>query len=211
MSLSKTQKVLFSVAAVGGAAGLAGLGTFAAFTDTDSGTQQISSGTIDVNLGTNAADNRLAVVATGLVPGDSVQRRVKLTNAGSEDLAALTLTTTPTTSSLLNTDTAQGLQTKIEKCAGALGWREQGTGPYIYTCDQLSAGDDQGQRTTVLARRPIVGSALALSNISVLTHGQTDDMVVTADLPSTAPNTMQGLSSVIQYSFDATQRAGTNR
>jgi spore coat-associated protein N len=210
VSLSKTQKLLFSVAAVGGAAGLAGLGTFAAFTDTDSGTQQISSGTIDVNLGTNA-DNRLAVVATGLVPGDTIQRRVKLTNAGSEDLAALTLTTTQTTSSLLNTDTAQGLQTKIEKCAGALGWREQGTGPYSYTCDQLIAGDDQGQRTIVLARRPIVGSALALSNISVLTHGQTDDMVVTADLPATAPNTMQGLSSVIQYSFDATQRAGTNR
>ena len=210
MSLSKTQKMLFSVAAVGGAAGLAGLGTFAAFTDTDSGTQQISSGTIDVNLGTDA-DNRLAVVANGLVPGDTVQRRVKLTNAGSEDLASLTLTTTATTSSLLNTDTTQGLQTKIEKCAGNLGWREQGSGPYFYTCDQAAAGDNLGTRTTVLARRPIVGSALALSNISVLTHGQTDDMVVTADLPATAPNTMQGLSSVIQYSFDATQRSGTNR
>jgi predicted ribosomally synthesized peptide with SipW-like signal peptide len=43
VSLSKTQKVLFSVAAVGGAAGLAGLGTFAAFTDTDSGTQEMRS------------------------------------------------------------------------------------------------------------------------------------------------------------------------
>lgn len=210
MNLTRTQKVLFSVAAVGGAAGLAGLGTFAAFTDTDSGTQEIRSGTINVNLGTNE-DNRLAVVANGLVPGDTVQRRVTLTNAGSENLASLTLTTTATTSSLLNTDTTQGLHTKIEKCAGALGWREQGTGPYSYTCDQSVAGDNQGLRTTVLARRPILGSALPLSNLSVLTAGTTDDMVVTADLPTTAPNTMQGLSSVIQYSFDATQRSGTNR
>lgn len=209
MSLSKTQKVLSSVATVGGAAGRAGLGTFAAFTDTDSGTQQMSSGAIDVNLGTGAG-NRLAVVPNALVPGDTVQRRVKLTNAGSEDLASLTLTTA-TTSSLLSTDTTQGLQTKIEKCAGAIGWREHGTGPYSYTCDQASKGDNLRPRTTVLARRPIVGSALALSNISVLTHGQTDDMVVTADLPATAPNTMQGLSSVIQYSLDVTQRSGTNR
>ena len=44
MSPSTTQKVLFSVAAVGGAAGLAGLGTYAAFTGTGSGTQEIRSG-----------------------------------------------------------------------------------------------------------------------------------------------------------------------
>lgn len=210
MSLSTTQKVLFSVAAVGGAAGLAGLGTFAAFTDTDTGTQQISAGTVNVNLGTGA-DNRLSVVADGMVPGDSIQRRVTLTNGGSEDLASLTLTTTATTSSLLDTDTTNGLQTKAEKCAGALGWREQGTGPYTYTCDQTTAGDNAGARTTVLTRRPIIGSALALSNISALTAGQTDDMVVTADLPESAPNSMQGLSSVVQYAFNATQRAGTNQ
>jgi spore coat-associated protein N len=208
VNLTRTQKVLLSVAAVGGAAGLAGLGTFAAFSDTDTGTQQISAGTVDVNLATGAG-NRLSVVADGLVPGDSVQRRVRITNSGSENLAALTLTTEATTSSTLNTDTTNGLQMKIEKCAGALGWSEQGTGPYTYTCDQASAGDDAGSRTTVLARRPIIGSGLALANISALTAGGSDDMVVTADLPTAAPNSMQGQSSVVQYTFNATQRAGT--
>ena len=210
MSLTKSQKILVSVAAVGGAAGLAGLGTFAAFTDTGTGTQQISAGTVNVDLGTGTG-NRLSVVADGLVPGDTIQRRVTLTNSGSENLASLTLSTTATTSSALNTDTTNGLQMKIEKCAGALGWREQGTGPYTYTCDQLLPGDNAGTRTTVLARRPIIGSALALSNIASLTDGATDNMVVTADLPTTAPNSMQGLSSVVEYGFNATQRAGTNQ
>ena len=208
--MTKTQKVLLSVAAIGGAAGLAGLGTFAAFTDTGTGTQQISSGTVNVDLGTGTG-NRLSVVADGLVPGDTIQRRVSLTNSGSENLASLTLTTRATTSSLLDTDTTNGLQMKIEKCAGARGWREQGSGPYTYTCDQSADGDDAGVRTTVLARRPIIGSGLALSNISALTAAQTDDMVVTADLPSDAGNDLQGKSSVIEYTFNATQRAATDQ
>jgi hypothetical protein len=35
--------------------------------------------------------------------------------------------------------------------------------------------------------------------------------VVMLTLPTTAPNTMQSLSSTIQYSFTGTQRPGTNR
>ncbi len=208
--LTKTQKVLLSVGVVGGAAGLAGLGTFAAFTDTGTGTQQVTAGTVNVDLGTEAG-NRLSVVADGLVPGDTIQRRVNLTNSGSENLASLTLTTTATTSSLMDTDTTNGLQMKIEKCAGALGWREVGTGPYTYTCDQTTAGDNAGTRTTVLARRPIIGTTMALSNISALTAGQTDNMVVTVDLPSSAPNTMQGQNSVVEYTFNATQRGATDQ
>ncbi len=209
MSLTKSQKILTSIAAVGTTAAIAGLGTFATFTDTSTGAQQISSGTVDVNLGAAGADNRLTVRADGLVPGDTIQRRVNLTNAGSEDLASLTLTTAATTSSALDTDTTDGLQMKIEKCAGTLGWRETGTGPYTYTCDQAVAGDDAGSRTSVLDRRPIIGSTLALANLSSLTAGQSDDMVVTADLPATAPNSMQGLTSVVEYTFNATQRSAT--
>ncbi len=211
MSLSRTQKVLLSVGAVGAAASIAGLGTFATFTDTDTGAQKISAGTVNINLGAAGAENRLTVEAAGLVPGDTIQRRVRLTNAGSENLASLTLTTTATTSSLLDTDATNGIQMKIEKCAGGLGWREVGSGPYTYTCDQLVPGDNAGLRTSVLARRPVIGSALALANLSSLTAGQTDDMVVTADLPSSAPNSMQGLTSVVQYTFNATQRGATNR
>lgn len=203
-------KILLSVAAVGTAASVAALGTFATFTDSTSASATIASGTVDINLGAaNTADNRLTVGASGLVPGDSLQRRTKLTNAGSENLASVTLTTAATTSSLLDTDTTNGLQMKIEKCGGALGWKESASTPYTYTCDATLAGDNGGARTTVLARRAVIGSTLTLSSMSSVTVGSTDDMVVTVDLPPTAGNTFQGLTSTIAYAFNATQRAAT--
>jgi hypothetical protein len=147
------------------------------------------------------------------VPGDTIQRRVKLTNAaGNENLSSITLTTADTsTPNVLTTDATNGLQMKIEKCAGTLGWRETGTGPYTYTCDSASAGDNAGTRTTVLAQRAIIGNSIALSSMSSLTAGTTDDMVVTLTLPATADNTFQGLSASIQYTFTGTQRTATNK
>ena len=73
------------------------------------------------------------------------------------------------------------------------------------------AGDNTGTRSTVLARRAIVGSSLALTGMSALTAGNTDDMVVTVDLPSTADNTFQTKSATIQYTFTATQRAAVSK
>lgn len=209
---TKTKKALLSLFAGGTAAGMAGLGTFATFTDAASESHTISSGTVNINLGTSGtADNRLSVGATGLVPGDTLQRRAKLTNAGSENLASVTLTTSATTSSKLDTDATNGLQMKIEKCGGALGWKESASTPYTYTCDSLAAGDNLGTRSEVLTRRAIIGSTIALSGMSSLTAGSTDDLVVTVDLPSTADNTFQGLSSTVQYTFNATQRAATSK
>lgn len=209
--MSASRKILLSVGAVGLAAGIAGLGTFATFTDTDSGTHTIASGTVNINLGASGADNRLSVGATGMVPGDSLQRRAKLTNAGNQDLASVTLTTTASPSSLLDTDATAGLQMKLEKCAGVLGWLESVTTPYTYTCNSALAGDNLGTRTTVLARRAVIGSTVALSSMSSLTAAATDDMVLTVDLPSTTGNTFQGLSSTITYTFDATQRAAVSK
>ncbi len=209
--MSASHKILLSVGAVGLAAGIAGLGTFAAFTDTDTGSHTIVSGTVNINLGASGADNRLSVGATGLVPGDSLQRRAKLTNAGNQDLASVTLTTTAGTSSLLDTDATAGLQMKLEKCAGALGWLESATTPYTYTCNSVVSGDNLGTRTTVLARRAVIGSAIALSSMSSLTAAAVDDMVLTVDLPSTTGNTFQGLTSILTYTFNATQRAAVSK
>ena len=212
--MKTSRKILLSFGALGSAAAIAGMGTFATFTDSDSAAQTISSGTVNIALGASGADNRMSVSASGLVPGDSVQRRLKLSNpagAGQQDLASVSLTTAATTSSLLDTDTTDGLQMKIEKCSGLLGWRESVSTPYTYTCDQLLPGDNSGTRSSVLAERDVVGSDLALSNMSALTVGNTDDMVVTVTLPSSAGNNFQGLSSTVQYTFTATQRAATSK
>ena len=106
---STAAKLLASASLVGTAAAVAGLGTFGTFTSTTTASADQSSGTVVIALGnTGASTNRLTVNATGLVPGDTVQRSVDLANTGSEDLASVTLTTSANPSSLL----AKGLVSK---------------------------------------------------------------------------------------------------
>ncbi len=197
------RKLLLSVAAVAAAASIAGLATFATFTSSVSQSQSITTGTVTISLGaTGASTNRLNVGTTAVAPGDTIQRSVDLINSGSLNLASVNLTTTATTTSLLDTDATNGLQMVIDKCSVA--WTEAGVAPaYTYTCS--------GATTTVLASTPVIGSNLALSNLSVLTAGSTDHLRVTLTLPATAGNSFQNLTSVIQYTFTGTQRAATSR
>jgi len=200
---AQRRKLLVSLAVISAAAGIAGLGTFATFTSSTSASQSVSSGTVTIALGaTGASTNRLTVGASNIAPGDTIQRSVDLIDSGSIDLASITLTTNATTSSLLDTDATNGLQMVIDRCSNA--WTEGGTAPaYTYTCS--------GATSTVLASRAIVGTNLALSNLSALTNGVTDHLRVTLSFPSAAPNSFQSQSSTIQYTFTGTQRAGTSK
>jgi spore coat-associated protein N len=202
-TLSLSTKILLSATAVSAAAGVAGLGTFASFTSSTSASATVSSGTMTVALGaTGAATNRLTVNASGIAPGDTIQRSVDLLNSGSMDFASVTLTTSASPSSLLDTDATNGLQMTIDRCSTA--WTEAGTAPaYTYTCS--------GTTSTVLSTRAVIGSNLALANLASLTGGATDKLRVTLTLPSTAGNTFQNLSSTVTYAFTATQRAATNQ
>jgi hypothetical protein len=196
-------KILASAALVTAAAGAAGLGTFGSFTSATSASESVATGTVAINLGASGtADNRLSVAASGIVPGDTVQRAVTLTNGGTGDLAAVVLTTAATTSSKLDTDTTNGLQLKIDSCSKA--WTEAGTAPaYTYTCS--------GVTSSVLASRPVVGSNLGLSGLTALTAGKSDYLVVTLSFPTAADNTFQNQSSVIGFTFTGTQRAAAAR
>jgi spore coat-associated protein N len=194
-------KVLATVALLGAAASIAGLGTYATFTSTASQSHTIASGTVTIALGaTGASTNRLNIGASALAPGDTIQRGVDLINSGSLDLASVTLTTTASPSSLLDTDATNGLQMVIDKCSVA--WTEAGP-PYTYTCG--------GTTSTVLASRAVIGSNLSLSNLGATSAGATDHLRVTLTLPSGAGNTLQNQSSTISYAFTGTQRAATNK
>lgn len=200
---ASVKKILFSLAILGAAASIAGLGTYASFTSSTAATQTVDSGTVSITLGAVGAANRLTVGASGLVAGDTVQRAVNLINngaGGSDNLSSITLTTTASPSSLLDSDATTGLQMAVDKCSVA--WTEAGP-PYTYTCS--------GTTTSVLASRAVIGSNLTLSNLSSLATGSTDYLRVTLTLPSSAPNTHQGLSSTITYTFTGTQRTATNK
>ena len=140
--------------------------------------------------------------ATGILPGDTIQRAVNLLNTGNSALASVSLTTTAAPSTLLDTDATNGLQMVIDKCSVA--WTEGGTAPaYTYTCG--------GTTSSVLATRAAIGAGLALSNLAALAAGVTDYLRVTLTLPTTAPNSMQTLTSQITFAFTGTQRAGTSK
>jgi spore coat-associated protein N len=200
--LTSRDRLALSIALILVAVALAGVGAFAAFTSSASVSQSITSGTVTIALGaTGTADNRLDIAATGVVPGDTIQRAVNVSNTGNQDFASITLTTAASTSSLLDTDATDGLQMVIERCSVA--WTEGGSAPaYTYTCS--------GTTSSVLASRAVIGSGLSLSNLG-LTAGTTNHLRVTLTLPSTAGNTLQGLTSVIAYTFTGTQRAATSK
>lgn len=201
--LTSTRAKLFaSTALVATAAGAAGLGTFGSFTSSTSASESASSGTVAINLGASGAANRLSVAASNIVPGDTIQRAVTLTNGGTSNLSAVTLTTSATTSSKLDTDTTNGLQLRVDSCSSA--WTEAGTAPaYTYTCS--------GTTTSVLATRPVIGANLSLAGLTSLNAGNTDNLVVTLTFPTGADNTFQNQSSVVNFAFTGTQRAATNR
>src|SRR5260370_41794549 len=113
---------------------LVGLGAYATFTSTASVSHSVTTGTVTIALGaTGASTNRLNVNASGVAPGDTIQRSFDLLDQGSLNLASITLTTTATASSLLDTDATNGLQMVIDRCS--LAWTEAGTAPaYTYTC-----------------------------------------------------------------------------
>src|SRR5207302_1773333 len=78
-----------------------------------------------------------------------------LSYSGTISFGSATLTTNATGSSLLDTDATNGLQLAIDKCSQA--WTESGP-PYTYTCG--------GSTSSVLASRALIGSSIALSNLT---------------------------------------------
>jgi len=175
-------------------------GVYATFTDTENATPTITSGTVDLApIGTSAVNNRLSVGASQIAAGDTLQRTVNIRNIGTIALSTITLTTSATTSSLLDTDATNGLQLAVSVCDQA--WTETGP-PFTYTCG--------GTTSSVLASRQVIGSTLALSNLNLTAN--TDNFArVTLTLPSGAPNTLQNQTSVINFAFTATQRSATDQ
>jgi spore coat-associated protein N len=194
-NLFHARKLLLSIAALGAAASIAGLGTFATFTSSTSASHTIASGTLSLT----APFSRLGTGASPIAPGDTMQRAIDLSYSGTISFASATLTTSASPSSLLDTDGTNGLQMAIDKCSAA--WTESGP-PYTYTCS--------GSTSTVLASRALIGSNITLSNLT-LTTGATDHLRVTVTFPSGADNSFQNKSSTVNYTFTGNQRAGTDQ
>jgi hypothetical protein len=193
-----TRKVLGSLAVIGTAAAVAGLGTFGTFTDsTTPVSAQLTSGTVSIDLAQPAAP--IPAVTTGLLPGDSIARTLTLVNDGNSPLSSVALGVSTTNPSVLTTDPVNGLQLTLKACSVA--WTQAGTAP-LYTC----AGTE----------RALTPGGAAIGNRTLeapasLTPGGTDHLLLTLSLPATADNTFQGKTSTLALTFSGVQRAATTR
>jgi spore coat-associated protein N len=222
------RKIALSVVLLIAAAGLLIGGAFATFTQSaPAGPQALTSGTVKLAVG---PINDAGTGATNIAAGDTVAREVDL-NATGSTLAAQTITlkfsAAPT--SLMDTDATNGLQISIQACSAP--WTRAVVGapppPFTYTCGPgASTVNINGAATaSVASLEAVAGTLTPLS--SLVAAGQ-DYLVFTLTLPAGAPGDLtkvaacsgsaggtaatedlQGCSSTLTYTFQATQRAAT--
>jgi len=218
------RKIVLSIALLLVAAGALIGGAFATFTDSvTAGPQAITSGTVKLATG---PVNDAATGATNIAAGDTISREVDLNDtAGTIASKEITLKFSASPTSLLDTDPTNGLQASIKACSVA--WtRKVETPPpaFKYTCSGTESTVKIGGAETASVSA-LEGTASALTPLNSLTAGGQDYLVFTLTLPSGAPGNLgkvsacsgtsggtestenlEGCSSTLTYTFQATQR-----
>ncbi len=208
------RRFLVSLLILGGVTSAVGFGTFASFTaTTDNPGNVFAAGTLTMSTSSAGAS---FTTLSNMIPGDSKADLLTIQSTGSEDMT-YTLTTTASASSLLDTNAANGLQLYMQRCSVA--WTGSGQSA---TCGGTAA-DVIG---TSAAPVPVIGATRAMGNLcdsgadaQRATRGNScsngsisvkdsDYLKIRVSLPSAAPNTFQGLSSTIAFTWDGTQVAG---
>lgn len=197
--LGNTRKVVGSLAVVGTAAAVAGLGTFGTFTSsTTPVSTTVQTGTVSINLAQPGGAVAIPATVSGFVPGDSMSRAVNLSNNGTSALSSLTLTDQSTATNALVTDLTNGLQLSVKTCS--VPYTQNGTTAPTYTC----SGTERS-----LYSGPAVVTNQALTGLNSMNAGGIDNLAFTISLPTTAGNTFQGLSAPLSITFTGVQRNGS--
>ena len=197
--LGNTRKVVGSLAVVGTAAAVAGLGTFGTFTDsTTPVSTTVQTGAVDINLAQPGGAVAIPATVSGFVPGDSLSRAVNLTNAGGSALSSIMLTSSSSANNALVTDAVNGLQLSVKTCSVA--YTQNGTTAPTYTCS--------GTERSLLNGQAVQNNAV-LSGLNTMNAGGTDYLVFTVSLPTSAGNTFQNLSAPLSLVFTGVQRTGS--
>jgi spore coat-associated protein N len=219
------RKIALSVVLLLAAAAALIGGAFATFTNSvTAGPQAISSGTVKIAVG---PVNDAATGATNIAAGDTVAREADL-NSTAATLAdkEITLKFTASPTSKLDTDPTNGLQVSVKACTVA--WTRKVEAPppaFKYTCggaeSTVKIGGAETASVSALETTPA-----ALTPLNSLATGGQDYLVFTLTLPEAAPGDLskiaactgpvsgtvatedlQGCSSTLTYTFQATQRA----
>ncbi len=176
------------------ALGVISFNAWANFTASQTTSNQIGTGTMSITIADGPT--AMSVNASGLVPGDHVERFVDMNTGGSLTMSALKLASNATTSTVLDTDATNGLQLTVLNCDQA--WTLHAGS--AATCDDASS-------STVLGSRAVIFSATTMSNVH--TDGTVDHLKFQWLLPSGADDSFQNKTSVIEYTFSGVQPTNT--
>ena len=192
-------KIVGSIAAAGAAAAIAGLGTFASFTDSTAPVDtEVDTGVLSIDISNVGSGAAVPFDGGLLVAGDSRTHLVDLVNDGTSPLSAVTLRSNVAQSSVLDSDPVNGLQLAVESCSVA--WDESGVTP-------VCTGTERSYFTT-----PIVTLERPLNATPALAPGAVDHLMLTASLPASATgDAYEGATSKLNFVFTGYQRSGSPR
>ena len=199
-------KIVGTVGVLGVAATIAGLNTFGSFTDstTPVGTQ-VDTGVLSIDVA-DAGDALSMPFSGGLMlAGDSRGYRLDLVNNGNVSRSGVTMTSRATASSILNTDTVNGLQLNMRNCT--VPWTVSN---FVYTCGGTQSTVYAGPIVT--ANLTVSGPSSPASSAASTSVGGVDHLLLTASLPTSASgDAFEGATSSLDFVFTGTQRAGKAR
>jgi|DEB19_MinimDraft_2_1074335.scaffolds.fasta_scaffold44378_2 spore coat-associated protein N len=205
----RAAKTLMIGAAVIGGGALVGSGVFAALNATafNPAGQLATTQTLKLTQTASSVTGITGGITTAisnLAPGDVVHRFIDLTNGGTMGGTNLKLQLADSTSSLLTSDAAKGLQIAITECSTA--W--------------TALGACGGTPTTVMASTAASSLIATAKTVSVgsLASSAVNRLKIEITLPNSTEtttngvlpaNTIQGLSSSLTWTFTEDQRLAT--
>ena len=194
-------KIFASVALVAGAATVAGIGTFGAYTDTTTADASVSSARVQVLM--DGGDSGVAVNASDMVPGSKIVAPITITRgADSSQLDHLKVDTRITSVNALS----DVLRLSVDSCSKA--WSVSGSS---LTCSgtQKSVAADVKVSDLASIGQVSTKSGPTSSWITSLNSGDAVYLRTTLSLPADAANPSSGLKTGIKWTLTGTLATGT--
>jgi hypothetical protein len=189
------------------AVGVLSFNAYASFSATASYNQDVTSGYMSLVIANEDAPATIAydLDASNMAPGDTAQRAMKLTFAGTISAGTPTISITDNSPTIFTDGTANGLKLQIQACDQKWDETDAGGGIPTYAC--------AGSTTAVLASTLVgdLDTPTALSNLTTL---GANHLKLIWLFPAGADNTFNtgaGHVADLDVTFAAPQRAATDK
>ena len=201
-------KVAIAATAVIGGTALVSSSVFASLTASATNTTggSVTSGTLKLTQAASTVPlitGGFETAISNMAPGDTINRYVTLTNAGNLDAITPTLGLSGTGPTLLTSDATKGLQIVVNNCS--IAWTSAGVCTSPATTTPVLASTSAAALATPKALT-LTNTAGFVSNLQIsITLPNGTENVLNGALPTV---TIQGLSTVLTWTFSQTQRTG---